>query len=75
MKCRDCGKPITWDNSYGKREYLICEDCFNKRIADADLATAYANLMAEGDLHAQALKDLESLMAQNKDVLMRLKER
>lgn len=50
MVCRDCKKrKITWDNSYGKRDYLICEDCFNKRIADTDLATAYNELMKLGE--------------------------
>ena len=56
MKCKDCGKPITWDNSYGKEGYLICEDCFNKRIADTDLATAYSELMKLGEQTNDTIK-------------------
>jgi hypothetical protein len=48
MKCKDCGATITWDNSYGKAEYLICEECWDKMVNDTDLATAYTNLMKKG---------------------------
>jgi hypothetical protein len=48
MKCKDCGATITWDNSYGKAEYLICEECWDKMVNDTDLATAYTDLMKKG---------------------------
>ena len=75
MRCKDCGTHITWDNSYGKVEYLICEECWHSMVLDTDLPTAYAILMAKGDRHAQALQDLENIMIENKAVLIRLKER
>ncbi len=28
MKCKICGRKINWDNSYGRREFLICHPCF-----------------------------------------------
>lgn len=28
MKCKICNCSITWDNSFGKAEFLICENCF-----------------------------------------------
>lgn len=29
-QCQICNKKITWDNSYGLREFLICENCLLK---------------------------------------------
>ena len=51
MVCRDCKKrKITWDNSYGKEGYLICEACFEERIFSApNFATAYNELMKLGE--------------------------
>lgn len=51
MVCRDCKKrKITWDNSYGKEGYLICEACFKERISSApNFATAYNELMKLGE--------------------------
>lgn len=55
MKCKDCGAIITWDNSYGKVEYLICEECWNKMINDTNLITAYTNLMKKSIDNTQPL--------------------
>jgi len=51
MVCRDCKKrKITWDNSYGKIGYLICEQCFEERIFSApNYATAWNELMKLGE--------------------------
>jgi hypothetical protein len=51
MVCRDCKKrKITWDNSYGKAGYLICEHCLEERIFSApDYATAWRELMQLGE--------------------------
>ena len=51
MVCRDCKKrKITWDNSYGKAGYLICEQCLEKRIATApNVSTAWNELLKLGE--------------------------
>ncbi len=28
MKCEICGRKINLDNSYGRRDFLICHPCF-----------------------------------------------
>lgn len=48
MRCKDCGIHITWDNSFGKVEYLICEECWHSMVLDTDLPTAYNILMQKG---------------------------
>ena len=34
MKCKICGRKITWDNSYGRRDFLICHPCMEKLRVD-----------------------------------------
>ena len=48
MKCSKCGQYITWDDSYGKVEYLICEDCWRQAVNETDVPTAYRMLMQKG---------------------------
>lgn len=31
MKCCKCGRPVTWDNSYGLRNHLYCHECMLKK--------------------------------------------
>lgn len=28
MKCQICGKKTTWDESFGKEEFIVCPRCF-----------------------------------------------
>lgn len=30
MKCKICGKKTTWDESFGRREFIVCPHCFEK---------------------------------------------
>ena len=30
MKCQICGKKTTWDESFGKEEFIICPYCFEE---------------------------------------------
>lgn len=48
MRCKECNQNITWDTSYGKVEYLICEDCWHQAVNDFGLPTAYQMLMQKG---------------------------
>lgn len=30
MKCKICERKVTWDNSYGRRSFLVCHPCFEE---------------------------------------------
>ena len=30
MKCQICGKETTWDESFGKEEFIVCPHCFKE---------------------------------------------
>lgn len=30
MKCAKCGGQTTWDTSYGKEDYIVCSNCYEK---------------------------------------------
>ena len=30
MKCAECGKKTTWDESYGRENYIVCPKCHEK---------------------------------------------
>lgn len=30
MKCAECGKKTTWDESFGMENYIICPKCFQR---------------------------------------------
>jgi DNA-directed RNA polymerase subunit RPC12/RpoP len=30
MKCAECGKRTTWDESFGGENYIVCPKCFQR---------------------------------------------
>ena len=30
MKCAECGNKTTWDESYGRENYIVCPKCHEK---------------------------------------------
>ena len=32
MKCKICKQKTDWDSSYGKRNFLVCSNCFREMI-------------------------------------------
>ena len=30
MKCAECGKKTTWDESFGEANYIVCPKCFQR---------------------------------------------
>lgn len=30
MKCKICKNKMSWDKSYGKKDYMICLSCFKR---------------------------------------------
>lgn len=45
MKCKICNGSITWDNSFGKAEFLICENCYNSLRFSPRLKTSYRAIL------------------------------
>jgi hypothetical protein len=45
MKCKICNGSITWDNSFGKAEFLICENCYNSLRFSPRLKTSYRTIL------------------------------
>lgn len=32
MKCKICKQKTDWDSSMGKREFIVCYDCFSEMV-------------------------------------------
>lgn len=43
MKCAECGKKTTWDESFGGENYIICPECF-QRIKEENKTNAFETL-------------------------------
>ncbi len=43
MKCAECGKRTTWDESFGKENYIVCPKCF-QRIREENKTDAFGTL-------------------------------
>ena len=43
MKCAECGKKTTWDESFGGENHIVCLECF-QRISKENKTNAFETL-------------------------------
>lgn len=57
MKCAKCGGQTTWDTSYGKEDYIVCSNCYEKMIQEIkkhNKKTLYPALVALKQIFEQS---------------------
>ena len=46
LTCACCGKPVDWDASYGREEFLVCESClFRMMRVSSQNATSFSRTL------------------------------
>lgn len=59
MKCQICGKKTTWNESFGKEEFIVCPYCFEelRRMTRSKRDEVFDFVIAVGWIRKRAKKE------------------